>query len=544
MAQGSVYANDLWHANVWFVDNPLIEYITMPSEVQLFEADICLVLEGTYPYVSGGVSSWVHRLIVGMPQYTFSLICILPNAKNLKQNYVVPANVVNIRNVLLQSAEVFAKPWWGRIFRRKTYRMLEKFHDEMPFSHKNFDSKQSCPHFKEMVNHIIQEKWNPAQILYSRRSWRLLLKIYKRRGHTTSFIDYTWTWRFLHAGIFAIFHADVPRCRLYHTVSTGYAGLYGARASILAGRPLIITEHGIYSKERKIEISRSSWIFDKTRLRYRPGKEQSTFKQIWITAFRAISKFCYDQAIVIITLYSGNQVLQIEDGAPKEKMRVIPNAVDFNQFNAMPRQKQPFPVVGFVGRVVSIKDVKTFIRAMYTVMYANQEVQAWVLGPTDEEPEYYEECVQLVESLELKNRIQFFGKVDLKHYYPKLDVLVLTSISEGQPLVILEAQALGVPVVSTDVGACRELLEGLTDEDRELGPSGLLTGLASPDETARSVLSILSNQDIYDSMSQTAIQRIKRFYDMPVFFKRYNQLYQSCFNQPTIENEAVKKSKK
>ena len=48
--------------------------------------------------------------------------------------------------------------------------------------------------------------------------------------------------------------------------------------------------------------------------------------------------------------------------------------------------------------------------------------------------------------------------MDVKQIYPRIDVLVLTSISEGLPLVILEAAAAGVPLVSTDVGACRELL--------------------------------------------------------------------------------------
>ena len=55
-------------------------------------------------------------------------------------------------------------------------------------------------------------------------------------------------------------------------------------------------------------------------------------------------------------------------------------------------------------------------------------------------------------------------------YYRKIDLLVLTSISEAQPLVILEANCAGIPVVASDVGSCRELIEGRTHNDRLIGP--------------------------------------------------------------------------
>ena len=58
--------------------------------------------------------------------------------------------------------------------------------------------------------------------------------------------------------------------------------------------------------------------------------------------------------------------------------------------------------------------------------------------------------------------------------------LALTSISEAQPLVILEAGAAGVPTVATDVGACREMIEGPQSEVPPLGPGGAIVGLLIP----------------------------------------------------------------
>ena len=90
--------------------------------------------------------------------------------------------------------------------------------------------------------------------------------------------------------------------------------------------------------------------------------------------------------------------------------------------------------------------------------------------------------------------IQFLGPRDVRDVYGDIDVLLLTSISEGQPLVILEAYAAAVPVISTDVGACRELIDGSDGVDSELGPSGIVTRIASPVETAQAIVDGLAHR--------------------------------------------------
>ena len=68
--------------------------------------------------------------------------------------------------------------------------------------------------------------------------------------------------------------------------------------------------------------------------------------------------------------------------------------------------------------------------------------------------------------------MKFLGFQKPDEIFPKLGLTVLTSISEALPLVMLESFASGVPVVATDVGSCRELIEGRLPEDRALGPAG------------------------------------------------------------------------
>ena len=144
-------------------------------------------------------------------------------------------------------------------------------------------------------------------------------------------------------------------------------------------------------------------------------------------------------------------------------------------------------MVGFVVRIVPIKDVKTFIRALNgSETVPNLEV--YLVGPTEEDTEYFQECKRLVEVLDLEFVAHFTGSADVRIYYSQLDVLVLTSLSEGQPLVVLEGNYAGIPVIATDVGACRELLMGISIEDRALGDSEMITPVASPNETARAII--------------------------------------------------------
>jgi glycosyltransferase involved in cell wall biosynthesis len=178
-----------------------------------------------------------------------------------------------------------------------------------------------------------------------------------------------------------------------------------------------------------------------------------------------------------------------------------------------------------VGRVVSIKDVKTFIRACKIVHQRIPETHFPIMGPYDEEPEYYEECRIMVAMLGLEDCLVFTGRVDVRQQYPRMDLVVLTSVSEAQPLVILEANICGVPCIATDVGACSELLNGRVAADRTLGPSGLVTPIANPEATAAAIAELLEDDERRWQMGRSGIQRVERFYDEQDLNFAYLDLY-------------------
>jgi len=135
------------------------------------------------------------------------------------------------------------------------------------------------------------------------------------------------------------------------------------------------------------------------------------------------------------------------------------------------------------------------------------------------------ECKELTAMLLLESKIHFLGRVDVKEYYPGLRVSVLTSISEGQPLTILEAMAAGIPSVSSDVGACKELLYGRTREDKALGRSGIITNIGSPGETAEAICEIVSNKELHSQMAESGIQRVDKYYREELLIRSYRELY-------------------
>ena len=108
---------------------------------------------------------------------------------------------------------------------------------------------------------------------------------------------------------------------------------------------------------------------------------------------------------------------------------------------------------------------------------------------------------------------------------PQLGVMALTSISEAQPLVILEAYAAGVPVVATDVGSCRELIEGGGAEDRALGSAGETVAIADPQASARAILRLLQNPERWLQAQQAGLQRVTRLYTEELMFEHYRQVY-------------------
>ncbi len=503
--------------------------MTPKTPIRKPRADIALLLEGTYPFIRGGVSSWVHQIITGLPRFTFALIFLGGDRSHYgKQQYTLPDNVTHLECHYLMDTHSGEKP-------RPRHGNQAAF-DAQKTLHDQFRSGASVP--PAILHRVFSDLGRPGGIsredfLYSKASWEMIDDSYRRFCTEPSFVDYFWSIRIMHAPLFQL--ADVarnlPEVNMVHAISTGYAGLLGAIVSEQRGLPYALSEHGIYTKERKIDLSQAQWIHDPTdQVSGALNAQVGYIRQLWIRFFEALGRLAYQRADPIVSLYQGNRQRQLQDGAPEERTRIIPNGIEPINFEAaLAARPSSIPrVLGLVGRVVPIKDIKTFIRAMRTICDTLPDVEGWIVGPEDEDQDYVRECRELVASLGLEQQVLFLGFRNVHDILPQLGLMVLTSISEALPLVILEAHAAGLPCLATDVGACRELLEGGSEDDRALGVSGAVVPIADPEATAREAIRLLSDPEQWYQAQRAGLQRVKAFYTLDSMFSAYQSIYEQA----------------
>jgi glycosyltransferase involved in cell wall biosynthesis len=482
-------------------------------------ADVCLIVEGAYPYVAGGVSSWVHDLITTQSALRFHLVVVSADESARHPLYEMPRNVIGVTRVALQNP----------LREVPEGREAEPLIREVETPLNRLLDRGGRRDFAELLGALRRypRLATRAQLVNSQPAFDMIQRMYESGAPGRSFLGYFWSWRSLAGGLFSVALASVPRASVYHAVSTGYAGLMLARAVLESGRPGMLTEHGIYTNERRIEIAMAEWLIDKTPTSLDIEKGRRDLHDLWLDAFVGYSHACYETCSRIITLYTGNQRLQQRDGAALERMMVIPNGIDCTRFGGIrSASRNNRPTVALIGRVVPIKDVKCYIRAAALVRSMVPDARLFVMGATTEDPDYFAECRRLVAQLGMDDCFKFTGPVRLPDVLGEVDVVVLTSISEAQPLVLLEAGAAGIPSVAPDVGSCRELIEGLPTEQPALGSGGFVTAPADPVATARAIATLLRNPALRARCGTSMRERTRRYYNKDVVDSAYRQLYQ------------------
>lgn len=464
---------------------------------------ICLIAEGSYPYVAGGVSSWIHSLMHAMPEHEFIIYTIAAERKQQgKFKYTLPANAIEVHEFFLDE-HLYEKAKSG-----KRYHLTDVQRSSLISLVDGSNNVDWAALFQLIrSNHFT----NVGEFLSSKDYYDLVEYLAKTKYTHVPFTELFWTVSSMILPLFMLLRGDIPKADVYHAVSTGYAGVVGALAKIIYNKPLILTEHGIYSREREEEIIKAHWV-------------KGYFKDLWINYFYTLSNSIYTLADEIITLFERNKEIQVELGCDPQQIRIIPNGIDINDYRQIVRTVQDDIIrIGAIVRLVPIKDIKMMIQAFALVEQQLPNVQLFIMGPAEENEEYYEECMQLVQLLNIQN-ITFTGMVNIKEYLGNIDFLLLSSISEGQPLAILEGFACSKPFISTNVGSCRELIEGRSDD--HLGPAGFIVPVMQYEEMANYIVKLCLDEALRLEMGQNGFNRVSRHYTRHAFIRSYKEIYQ------------------
>ena len=469
---------------------------------------ICMVAEGCYPYVVGGVSSWIHSLIKAFPEHEFMVLAILANRSfRGKFAYELPENLIQVHEVYLEDFD-----WCSKKTDRKRKKHL------------------TTEEYEAVLSLLINQnvKWDVLFDLFQNASFSLneflmgpeflkaVRECYQINYPEAVFSDFLWTMRSIYLPLFLALKTEIPRADLYHCVATGYAGVLGSMAKVKFNCGLLISEHGIYTREREEELIRAKWV-------------AGIYKNVWIDQFKKMSKLAYAKADCVTSLYEHARQLQMELGCDEEITMVTPNGIDEKRFEGEHGEKiveDGMVHIGAVLRVTPIKDVKTMIRAFAFAKERVPNLKLWIMGPMDEDEKYAAECFELVEAMGAQD-IVFTGRVNVTEYLWQMDLTILTSISEGQPLTILESYAAHKPVIATDVGNCRGLIYG---EDDGIGQSGILTHVMNVEEITAAMVELGTDEAKRLEYGENGYQRLMRRYKLTDMQSTYQNIY-NYFNE-------------
>lgn len=462
---------------------------------------VCLIAEGCYPYVVGGVSTWIQTLISEFSDVEFCVYTIGVNEEDRgKFKYELPQNVTEVQEFFINTKDTKIKGKAGYKIDAVEKNVLKSL------------MLQENVNWNKVFDFFSQKEIQPTEILMGREFLDLAMEVYDKSYSRTVFVDFLWTLRSMYLPFFTIIKNPVPKADLYHSASTGYAGVLASMGKHLYQKPFLLTEHGIYTREREEEIIKAEWT-------------KGYFKDMWIQHFYKLSRCSYDYADKVVSLFSVNRDLQIELGCPKDKTIIIPNGIQEEKYANLPGKDKTEESlnIGAIVRVVPIKDIKTMIMTFNEVKIQLPNAKFYIMGSIDEDPEYYEECKKLLDSLGTKD-VFFTGRVDVKQYIGKMDILVLTSISEAQPISILEGMAAKKPWVVTNVGACAELMEGTSDDN--LGLAGIVVPTMNISRIASAIVRLGKDDELRKEMGNVGQIRVKRYYSHQDFINEYFEIYE------------------
>jgi glycosyltransferase involved in cell wall biosynthesis len=258
-------------------------------------------------------------------------------------------------------------------------------------------------------------------------------------------------------------------------------------------------------------------ITERGNLRRNPGRGYN----LYLRLEDCLTRFA---DVVIPNSQSGKDYL-ITRGIKPEKIRVIYNGINTRRLTPAPaaiaRIKDTLgladdgPVVGISASLFSLKDHATFLRAAQIISGTMPQVKYIVLGDGPLRPD----LEQMARELGIASRVLFVGnQSEVGPYLYAFDISCLCSKEpEGCSNSILEAMALGKPVVATEVGGNIELVED--------SQTGRLVPIQNPQALADAILSLLGNPEQAREMGQRGKEKIAREFSLERMVRDYETIY-------------------
>ncbi len=308
-------------------------------------------------------------------------------------------------------------------------------------------------------------------------------------------------------------NVDVIKADVYEThTASGYGFINSIRKRDVKA-PIIQTIHGVLADEYAQATLRGGLTI----------KQKLANLFMWKLAKYEEQSAKKATLIVTISQYSKKKMLQYYDIDPK-KIRLVPNGVDTDRFTPEGRVEEikPLvkidnrPVVLFVGRLIPRKGLTYLVEAAKQVVKECKDVLFVIVGNGP----LRGRLISDIAAAGLKHNFILLGDVseeDLPKIYRCADIFTLSSIQEGQGIVLLEAQSSGKPVVAFNVSG---VAEAVRNEE-----TGLLASPANSDELARALLRLLSDISLRQKMGKNGRDFVVTEFSWSIIAKKLLSVY-------------------
>ena len=467
---------------------------------------ICIISEGSYPIVRGGVSEWTQQLIKELHFVDFDIFCLAPTGQETwLAEYEKPANVksVKIRGLATQ-----------RPLARKSAVLPKAISDELVVCMAAVlnGTPIDCERLVSAVksDDPIYKAW-----LTSKEYWDFLVNFYEANWGDSDFSEYFWAANGIFSSLLdtATLARQVPAADIYHSLTTGSSGFIGCLAKIIHRRPFVVSEHGLYMKERELDLAKQDIT-------------PSVKNQI-LNYYKSMVMTCYEQADFLIPVCQDHATKEVELGVDPKKIRVVINGIDSDKFTPGVTKIPGTPMVGCFARVVPVKDQLMLLNAGKNVLDGfNAD---FVFAGEIQDKEYYKECQDLVQKLGIGGNIKFIGHSDnMLDLYRRADIFVLSSQSEGVPLALLEAMSCGLPAVCTSVGGVPEILADTV--------TGFLVQRGDVENMSAKISTLLRDENLRKKMGSKARELVIENYTIGEMSRKILKIYNELNTRETKSN--------
>lgn len=195
------------------------------------------------------------------------------------------------------------------------------------------------------------------------------------------------------------------------------------------------------------------------------------------------------------------------------KIGVIYNGVNIKDFTQRDNRENENIVILTVARLIKRKGIDDLIRAVPAIVKAHRNIEVKIIG----EGNMGAELKALAEKLDVSEYIEFLGYIphnEISNYYSASDIFVLPSRNEGMSNTVLEAMASGLPVITTDTGGTRELIDG----------NGIIVPSEDSDAISNAVLNLINDHKLRENMGMKS-REIAESMSWKNIAEKYYKLY-------------------